>query len=455
LQRASEVLIAGAGVMGAALAYWLTRLDPALRVVLVEPDTGFSLASSSRSASSIRQQFSCPVNVRLSQFGFHFLREAHAHLAIDGDMPQLSLREAGYLYLAREQQADSLRTLDREQVPLGVRTALLDAAALRHHFPWLRCHDLALGRLGLEGEGWFDGPALHRALLAKARRQGAQLVRDRVVHAHDPAKIVLASGSVWRCEHFVCAAGGWSGALAQASGLRLEVYPSRRTVFVLSCPTALPAMPLVIDPSGFWIRPEGRHFLLGFPPRATEPGAIETAVKPTDTTIEPAAAVMEPAGTVVGSAGSAVESTWTAVEPAGDASCHRVTREAAPPPWAAASGHTLEAPEPQWQEFDEASWARLADRIPAFAAIRIEGAWAGYYDMHLLDHNAVIGAHPERPYFHFLCGFSGHGMQHAPGAALALAEQILHGESRSLQVSVLGYQRVLRGEPYRERNVIG
>jgi glycine/D-amino acid oxidase-like deaminating enzyme len=214
-------------------------------------------------------------------------------------------------------------------------------------------------------------------------------------------------------------------------------------------------MPLVIDPSGFWIRPEGRHFLLGFPPRAPEPGAIETAVKPTDTTIEPAAAVVEPTGTVVGSAGSAVGPTWTAVEPAGDASCHRVTRKAAPPPWAAASGHTLEAPEPQWQEFDEASWACLADRIPAFAAIRIESAWAGYYDMHLLDHNAVIGAHPERPYFHFLCGFSGHGMQHAPGAALALAEQIIHGESRSLQVSVLGYQRVLRGEPYRERNVIG
>jgi len=427
LQRASEVLIAGAGVMGAALAYWLTRLHPALRVVLVEPDTGFLLASSSRSASSIRQQFSCPVNVQLSQFGFHFLREARAHLAIDGDTPQLSLHEAGYLYLAGEPQAESLRALDREQVHLGVRTALLDAAALRQRFPWLCSHDLALGRLGLEGEGWFDGPALHRALLAKARRQGAQVVRDRVVHAQDPARIVLASGAVWRCQHFVCAAGAWSGALAQASGIRLEVHPSLRTVFVLSCPTALPTMPLVIDPSGFWIRPEGRHYLLGFPPRTPAPCAYGTAV--------------EPAG--------------AAVEPTGAASCPRATRKAAAPPFAAASGHTLEAPEPQWQELDETAWACLADRIPAFATMRIESAWAGYYDMHLLDHNAVIGAHPERPYFHFLCGFSGHGMQHAPGAALALAEQILHGESRSLKVSALSYQRVVRGEPYRERNVIG
>jgi len=398
LQRASEVLIAGAGVMGAALAYWLTRLAPALRVVLVEPDPGFSLASSSRSASSIRQQFSCPVNVELSQFGFLFLREAHAHLAIEGDAPQLSLHEAGYLYLAGERQADSLRALDREQVPLGVRTALLGAAALRERFPWLCTHDLALGRLGLEGEGWFDGPALHRALLAKARKQGAQVVHDRVVHAHDPAQIALASGAVWRCEHFVCAAGAWSGALARASGLRLEVQPSRRTVFVLSCPAALPAMPLVIDPSGFWIRPEGRHFLLGFPPRDPALGAAVTAAEPTET-----------------------ETTI----------------------------------DPQWQELDETSWASLAHRIPAFAAMRIESAWAGYYDMHLLDHNAVIGAHPQRPYFHFLCGFSGHGMQHAPGAALALAEQILHGESRSLEVSALGYQRVLRAEPYLERNVIG
>jgi len=385
--------------MGAALAYWLTRLSPASRVVLVEPDPGFARASSSRSASSIRQQFSCPENVQLSQFGMRFLREAHTHLAIDGEMPHLGLHQGGYLYLANEHQAPALAALHEEQVALGVRTALLDRSALRAQFPWLACDDLALGRLGLEGEGWFDGPALHRALLAKARQQGAQLVHDRVEEAQDPTSIRLASGAVWRCAHFVNAAGAWAGALAQASGIRLEVQPARRTVFVLSCPTPLPAMPLLIDPSGFWIRPEGRFFLLGFPPRSGMP----------------AASVPE-------------EATQLPME---------------------------EALAPQWQELDEEAWTLLAARLPALAAMRIESAWAGYYDMHLLDHNAVIGAHPEKPHFHFLCGFSGHGMQHAPGAALALAEQILEGRSRSFALQALGYPRVVRNEPYRERNLIG
>ena len=389
LLRVTEVLIAGAGVMGAALAYWLTRLDPSCRVTLVEPDAGFTLASSSRSASSIRQQFSCPENVELSQFGIRFLREVHTHLSINEDYPQLGLLESGYLYLAFEAEAAALSALDAEQQALGVRTALLDRAALRARFPWLQTEDLALGRLGLEGEGWFDGPALHRAFLAKARHQGAQVLQDRVLHAKTPDHIALASGAVWCCKHFVCAAGAWSGALASASGIALAVHPALRTVFVLSCPDELPGMPLVIDPSGFWIRPEGRHFLLGFPPR----------------------------GSILGAGPARLE--------------------------------------PQWQEFDEAAWALLAQRLPAFAAMRIESAWAGYYEMHALDHNAVIGAHPEKPFFHFLCGFSGHGMQHAPGAALALAEQILGSGSRSLELSALGYRRVLENAPYRERNVIG
>ena len=71
----ADVVIVGAGVVGASAAYWLTRLEPSVSVLLVERDRNFTLASSARSASSIRQQFSHPLNIRMSQFGLEFLHE--------------------------------------------------------------------------------------------------------------------------------------------------------------------------------------------------------------------------------------------------------------------------------------------------------------------------------------------------------------------------------------------
>ena len=45
--------------------------------------------------------------------------------------------------------------------------------------------------------------------------------------------------------------------------------------------------------------------------------------------------------------------------------------------------------------FEEHVWPSLAHRIPAFEQLRLLDAWAGHYEVHTLDHNAVIGPHPE------------------------------------------------------------
>ncbi len=50
------------------------------------------------------------------------------------------------------------------------------------------------------------------------------------------------------------------------AGLQLPVFARRRTVYVISCPTALQPFPLLIDPTGFWIRPEAAGFIAGFSP---------------------------------------------------------------------------------------------------------------------------------------------------------------------------------------------
>lgn len=386
----ADVVIVGSGVMGAATAYWLTRLQPGLRVTLVESDTRYEKASSSLSASSIRQQFTCPVNIRLSQYGIAFLREAEQHLALPDHPVALGLQEPGYLYLALPEQVAALQTAHQIQKQAGADVALLGPEALRQRFAWLNVDDVALGSLGLSGEGWFDGPALHQAFLKKALSQGVTRVHDRVVGMDHTAQHVsavrLAHGGSLPCGQVVNAAGPWAAEVAAMAGVALPIEAARRTVFVLSCPKPLPRCPLLIDPSGWWLRPEGRFFITGAEPLNTEPGLPL---------------------------------------------------------------------EPDWSEWHDEQWASLAHRIPALAALRVERAWAGYYEMNSFDHNAVIGPHPELGNLYFINGFSGHGMQHAAGAGLSLAEWMLHGQSQTLAVNELGFERLVHKRALRELQVIG
>src|SRR5215831_17664996 len=107
-----DVVIVGGGVMGCAVAFHLRTLDPRLSVLVVERDPRYVAASSALSASSIRQQFSTPINIALSQHGLAFLRAAPELLAVDGDRPALPFEERGYLYLATAAGASTLRGLN-------------------------------------------------------------------------------------------------------------------------------------------------------------------------------------------------------------------------------------------------------------------------------------------------------------------------------------------------------
>jgi FAD-dependent oxidoreductase domain-containing protein 1 len=104
--------------------------------------------------------------------------------------------------------------------------------------------------------------------------------------------------------------------------------------------------------------------------------------------------------------------------------------------------------------FESHAWPVLAHRVPAFEAVRLTSAWAGHYDYNSFDQNAFVGPVPAIPNLLLASGFSGHGLQQAPGIGRALAEYIRFGEYRSLDLTPLSYARFLNDSPLRELNVI-
>lgn len=270
-----DVVIAGGAAVGSAVAAFLGMLGAGrLSVLVVERDPAYREASTTLSLASIRQQFSCPENIAISRFGLEVIRNPGDWLAVDGDVPDLGFKEGGYLILAPESGLDVLKANHATQKELDVDVALLDAAALRARFGWLNTDGVAAGSLGLSDEGWFDAYSLLRAYKAKARALGAEYRTDEVVGVdRDGARIAgvrLAGGDTVRCGSLVNATGPTARKLAARAGLDLPVHPRKRSVFVFDCRTRVPDLPLLADPSGVYVRPEGAYYIAGSTPAEHE-----------------------------------------------------------------------------------------------------------------------------------------------------------------------------------------
>jgi glycine/D-amino acid oxidase-like deaminating enzyme len=389
-----DVVIAGGAVMGASIACHLMQAGvPAGRVLVLERDRSYRQAASALSASSIRQQFSQPVNIRISMHGIAFLRRLGEELGIGGERPDVGLHEGGYLYVATGPGMAVLEENHVLQSAEGADIRLFDRAQLAARFPFLATDDLAGGSFGVSGEGWFDGYQLMQAFVAKARALGAEFRQAEVVDVERSgtriAAVRLADGTRIGCGVFVNAAGAWGArALAQRCGVALPIYAKKRSVFSWTCRDPLAGFPLLIDTSGVWCRPEGQGFIGGYSP---------------------------------------------------------------PDPTETDQGRDFEV---NWPEFDEVIWPALAARVPAFEAIRPGRAWAGHYDMNLFDHNAIVGQLGELQNAYIAAGFSGHGLQQAPAVGRGMAELIVHGGYRTLDLTDLAIDRLAAGRPLVEKNVI-
>ncbi|MCB1381907.1 MAG: FAD-binding oxidoreductase [Notoacmeibacter sp.] len=388
--RRFDVVIAGGAIVGSSVAWFLRENGFGGSIALIERDSGFSHAATTLSCASIRQQFSIPENIALSQFTLRLFRNL---TAVFGPEADIGFRENGYLMLASEAGLPVLQANHDVQTRAGADILLENAEALARRFSWLNTKGIAAGAYGRTGEGWFDAHGLLALFRDGLKTRDVTMINAGVtgisVSSGRVTGATLTTGEALTCGLLVNAAGPQAGDLAAMAGLSLPVEPRKRSVFVFEARDRFSDMPLMVDPSGIYVRPEGSVYICG--------GAED----------------------------------------------HDADRRADPDDF-----------EPDWPLFEERIWPVLACRVPAFEAIRPGRAWAGHYDYNTLDQNAVIGAHPELTNFIFCNGFSGHGLQQAPAAGNAVAELILHGQYRTIDCTPFAWERIAANAPHRELCVI-
>ncbi|MFY8044730.1 MAG: NAD(P)/FAD-dependent oxidoreductase [Rhodoferax sp.] len=388
----TDVLIVGGAAVGSATAYFLAS-QPSFKgsILVVEQDPTYARSATALSAASIRHQFSTPENIRLSQFGSSFLKSVGEHLSVDGEAPAIGFKERGYLFLATAQGLGILQSNHLTQCAENVDVSLLTPAQLQSRFPWLNVDDLSAGSLGNTGEGWLDAYALMQGFRRKALSLGVQYRQARVEALSRQGRLVT-SARLSTGELVTC------GTVVNAAG-------TGATALAQSAGIALPVQ-------------ARKRSIFYFTSSARLP-TCPMVIDPTGAYFRP-----EGEGYLCGIAPS----------PEQDTECHDFEVQ-----------HSL---------FEEVLWPILAARVPGFEALRLQRSWAGHYDMNLLDHNAIVGAHPDVDNFLFANGFSGHGLQQSPAIGRALSELVTFGEFRTLQLGALGWARVIEGRPLREINVV-
>ena len=389
-----DVVIVGGAAMGSAIAYLLaTNEDFDGSILVVERDPTYETCATTRSWGGLRQQFSTAANIEMSLFGAHFVKNVGDYLAVDGEVPDLAFKENGFLFMANSANLPILERNIALQRKLGADIVLIGPDEIAERFPWINPEGIAGAGFGLSNEGWLDPHSLLGAFRRKAQALGVRYLADEAVEVERDAGRIAAVG---------LAEGGRiaCGTLVNAAGTRAGQL------------ARLIGVPLPVVPRK----------------RMTYVFDCRTELPMGPLTIDASGVAFRNEGTGFITIAS--------------------------PPEDQDKDADFADLEEDYGGFETVNWPVLAQRVPAFEAIKLTGAWAGHYDYNTLDQNGILGVHPELTNLYFCNGFSGHGIQQSPAAGRAIAELIVYGNYRSLDLSELSYTRILEGRPVYEVNVV-
>lgn len=385
-------MIIGAGVMGASAAYHLAQRGVRDILVLDRFDRP-GLGSTGKATGGFRVQFGSEINVRLSLLAREKLLRFRDETGVDP-----GYRPCGYLFMVRtEAELAPLRRAMAVQQAAGVREVReVGQGEIRRLVPWVRTDDVVGGTFGAI-DGFIRPLEITRGYTEAAARRGVR----------------FEYGAGW-ADYLVegTAEGG-----RRIAGVRSEAgdVATRR----------------VVNAAGPWAGELGKRLGIEIPVR---PLKRQTAIT------HPFSGLAEDVPMTI--------CQWDGV--------HLRVRD----------GRVLllmhrdhPSEDPFDLTFDRAWLDELLplarDRFPIIAEARIDlgRCWAGLYEMSP-DRHALLGPAPGVAGLYLIAGSSGHGVMHSPALGQLLAETIVEGRARSLDIHALRPSRFAEGKPNPEDTIL-
>ncbi|MGE5072812.1 MAG: NAD(P)/FAD-dependent oxidoreductase [Anaerolineae bacterium] len=260
MQNTADVIIIGAGVQGASLAFHLAQRG--IKPLVLEKQF-VAAGATGRSSGLVRMHYDVRQDAELAWLSFRYF--CNWKEMVGGEC---GFTRTGFLQLVAPADVKTLRANVAMHQQIGIPVFLIDGEDVRRLAPCFAADDVHLA--AYEPESGYAMPSdTAAALLNAAREKGARLVQDCAVTGITTAGgritgVETAQGS-FSAPIVVNAAGAWAGMLNRLAGVELPYDTWRHeTMFVVRPPQIGPSHPTVIDFSNeMYFRPEGGLTLVG------------------------------------------------------------------------------------------------------------------------------------------------------------------------------------------------
>jgi sarcosine oxidase subunit beta len=271
MRRTADVVIVGGGIIGASIAYHLTKKG--VRDVLVLERDRLGSGSTGKNAGGIRLQFSSEINVKLSQRSLPHIERFKDEIGTDPHFHQV-----GYLFLITEDR--DVTAFERSLAMwsrLGIPARRVTAAEAKALFEHARTDDVRFGTFCAK-DGYADPSSMLNGYVARSREAGVTFAEDAAVTAiscgNGRVAAVRTTSDAIEARTVVNAAGPWAARVAKLAGIDLPIEPLRRHIFVTEpVPGLEEDFPLTIEfASGLYAHRESGGVLLGMADPNEKPG---------------------------------------------------------------------------------------------------------------------------------------------------------------------------------------
>lgn len=269
MEKHTDLIIVGGGVIGSSVAYNLLNDGYTGEITVFEKDKSYTFASTPRSAGGIRQLFSTGINVQIGKYAVEKYATFPEEMAVDGERAEIDFQQHGYFFLVKDDEGLAyLEEQAKLQHTYGIQSQLLHKDELTNIIPELNTDDLIAG-LYSGKDGYLDPYSVMQGYIKKAKKLGANYIYEEVTEILNEAGKVTGvktkNGVTYRAPIVVNCAGPWAPALSETAGASLPVVPLKRQIIQFNIAEPLEKMlPLTVDPTGVYFRHEGNSIISGY-----------------------------------------------------------------------------------------------------------------------------------------------------------------------------------------------